>query len=100
MNIRHFRGELCGTHVTAAMANKSDGYKNWLSKQHTGFCGTRLQTACYTGDEDVDNCCPSCEEPRETAAHVLLCPDEDRTCLLQETTEKLESWMNNFEQHV
>ena len=56
------------------LKGKPDGYKVWLSKQHTGFCGPRLQTARYAGDESVGNCCPSCGAPREDAAHILVCP--------------------------
>ena len=33
--------------VDAALEKKPDGYKMWLSKQHTGFCGTRLQVLSY-----------------------------------------------------
>ena len=76
-----------------ALKGKPDGYKVWLSKQHTGFCGTRLQTARYAGDESINNSCPCCRDSREDAAHILLCPDEDRTKLLQESTEALEKWM-------
>ena len=75
------------------LKGKPDGYKVWLSKQHTGFCGTRLQTARYAWDESVGNCGPSCGEPREDAAHILVCPKEDRNQLMKESTEELEKWL-------
>ena len=30
-------------HLDLAMSSKSDMYKIWHSKQHSGFCGTRVQ---------------------------------------------------------
>ena len=78
-------------------------YKVWLAKQHSGFCGTRTQVAYYnkeyiknkttkttifTGDVG----CPNCGE-KETAAHLCVCPCEDRTRLLTEMTDDLEKWM-------
>ena len=33
--------------LTKTMDNKPDMYKVWLSKQHTGHCGTRVQVAHY-----------------------------------------------------
>ena len=33
--------------LDSTLAKKPDGYKTWLSKQHTGFCGTRLQVSYY-----------------------------------------------------
>jgi hypothetical protein len=79
--------------LDGALKSKPEGYTTWLSKQHTGFCGTRLQTARYAGDEDENNCCPCCGKPKEDAAHLLVCPDEDRTQLLKDTTEQFEQWM-------
>lgn len=35
--------------LDAALEKKPDGHKIWLSKQHTGFCGTRLQVSYYKG---------------------------------------------------
>ena len=46
-----------------SLKGKPGNYKVWLSKQHTGFCGTRLQAACYAGNESVGNSCPSCGKP-------------------------------------
>jgi hypothetical protein len=38
-------------HLDLAMTFKSDMYKMWRSKQHTGFCGTRVQVGRYSGYE-------------------------------------------------
>ena len=43
-----------------SLSSKPEGYTTWLSKQHTGFCETRLQTARYAGDKDEHNSCPCC----------------------------------------
>jgi hypothetical protein len=40
----------------------------------------------------LDEQCPNCGT-RETDAHLMRCPDEDRTCLLIDTVEELEKWM-------
>ena len=78
--------------LTETMENKPDMYKVWLSKQHTGHCGTRVQTAHYSGITDGDISCPNCGM-RETAAHLCVCPDEGRTRLLKEMVSDLEQWM-------
>jgi hypothetical protein len=39
-----------------------------------------------------DERCPNCGA-RETDAHLMRCPDEDRTRLLIDTVEELEKWM-------
>ncbi len=75
------------------MMSKSDMYKMWRSKQHTGYCGTRVQVGRYSGHKCPDKKCPTCRL-RETAEHILTCPNEDRTQLLVETTEDLSMWLN------
>ena len=35
--------------LDVTLEKKPDGYKMWLSKQHTGVCGTRLQVSYYKG---------------------------------------------------
>ena len=73
-------------HLDLAMSSKSNMYKIWRSKQHTGFCGTRVQVGKYSGLECLDEKCLNCGR-RETAAHILICPHEDRTRLLADTTD-------------
>ena len=80
-------------HLDLALSSTSDMYKLWRSKQHTGYCGTRVQVGKYSGLDQPDERCPSCGR-RESAAHILVCPDEDRTRLLAETTEDLCNWLN------
>ncbi len=75
------------------MRSKSDMYKMWRSKQHTGFCGTRVQVGKYSGHKCPDKKCPTCGR-REMAEHVLTCPNEDKTRLLVEITEDLGTWLN------
>jgi hypothetical protein len=33
-----------------ALKNKADMYKMWQSKQHSGFCSTRVQVGCYSSE--------------------------------------------------
>ena len=75
------------------LQGKAQGFNIWLSKQCSGFCGTRVQVGYYSGDTHADVACPNCGE-REDDAHLCQCPDEDRTKLLQDNTDDLESWMN------
>ena len=72
------------------LQGKSQGFNIWLSKQCSGFCGTRVQVGYYSGDPDADVACPNCGE-REDAAHLCQCPDGDRMKLLQENTDDLEA---------
>jgi hypothetical protein len=58
-------------------------YKIWRSKQNLGFLGTRVQVGRYLGDACADKRCPNCGR-QETAMHLMLCSDEDRTRLLIE----------------
>jgi hypothetical protein len=40
----------------------------------------------------LDKRCPNCRA-RETNAHVMRCPNKDRTCLLIKNVDKLEKWV-------
>jgi hypothetical protein len=80
-------------HLNLALSSKSGMYKLWRSKQHSGFCGTRVQVGRYSGLECPDERCPSCGS-WESTAHSLVCPNEDRTRLLTETTDELGDWLN------
>ncbi len=51
-----------------------------------------MQVGLYSGEEYLDERCTNCGA-RETDAHLMRCPDEDRTHLLVETIENLEKWM-------
>lgn len=76
-----------------ALKSKPDAYKTWLSKQHSGFCGTRVQVGHYSGNPDSDIGCPNCGCD-EKAEHLCICMDKDRTRLLTEMTSSLEVWLN------
>jgi hypothetical protein len=67
-------------------------YKVRRSKQNLGFCGTRLQVGIYSGNACPDKGCPNCSQ-RKMAAHLMLCPNKDRTILLVDNTEELSEWM-------
>ena len=49
------------------LRRKNQGFKFWLAKQHSGFCGTRVQVGYYSGESDIDVKCPNCGE-REDAS--------------------------------
>ena len=53
----------------------------------------RVQISRYSGESIPDKRCPNCGR-RETAAHLMLCPDESRTCLLVKTVEDMAKWMS------
>ena len=42
------------------LKNKPDGYRTWLAKQHSGFCGVRDMVAHYSGNPEADTSCPNC----------------------------------------
>ena len=54
-----------------ALGNKADGYKTWLYKQHSGFCGTGVVVGHYSGEEEADVSCPNCG-CRVTAEHLCV----------------------------
>lgn len=76
----------------SAMEKKLDGYKIWLSKQHTRHCRTQVQVGYYSGNPDGDVSCPNCGA-KETAAHLCLCPNEDRVRLFTEGVDQLSKWL-------
>ena len=47
-------------HLDLALKNKADMFRIWQSKQHSGFCGTRVQVGRYLGDQYPDERCPNC----------------------------------------
>jgi hypothetical protein len=79
-------------HLNLALKSKADNYKIWCSKQTSGFCGSWVQGGLHSGKMYPDERCPICSA-RETDAHLMRCPDEDRTRLLIKTLEELEKWM-------
>ncbi len=63
------------------------------SKQNLGFCGTRVQVGRYSGDLVPDKQCPNCGRC-ESAAHLMLCPDDNCTRLLVKNVNELTIWMS------
>jgi hypothetical protein len=68
-------------------------YRIWRSKQHSGFCGTRVQVRGYSGDPFPDERCPNCGR-RESASHLVLCMDTSRTQLFGKNVADLTAWMS------
>ena len=62
--------------LDATLEKKPDGYKMWLSKQYTGFYGTRLQVSYYKRLKGKQAWRPK-RGPIETTARLCLCPSED-----------------------
>ena len=79
-------------HLDLMLKSKEDMYRIWRSTENSGFCGTRVQVGRYSGESLPDKRCPNCAR-QETAAHLILCPDESRTRLLAETVEDMARWM-------
>lgn len=69
------------------LAKKSDSFRLWLTKQHSNFNASRKQLARQA--RASDDRCPSCIIHKEDASHLCICPNEDRTLLLRDDTEKL-----------
>ncbi len=69
------------------MVNKEDMYKIGLSEQHTRHCRAQVQAGYYTGTTDGDVNCPNCGM-KEKVEHLCVFPDEDKTQLLREMTDK------------
>jgi hypothetical protein len=80
-------------HLGLALKNKGDLYKMWQSKQHSSFCGMRVQVGHYSGEPLLDEGYPNCGR-LETAAHLMLCSDDNRTRLLVENVDELTKWMS------
>ncbi len=79
-------------HLDLALNSKEDMCRIWRSKQNSGFCGRRVQVGRYSRESLPDKRCPNCSR-KETAAHLMLCPVESRTCLLANTVEDMSTWM-------
>ena len=82
--------------LDATLESKPQMYRQWLSKQSSGFCGTQQMVAHW--DPTRDGNCPDCHRP-ETASHLCLCPNGDRTRLLKDMTADLTTWLNNNYAH-
>ena len=79
-------------HLHSCLQSKPDGFRTWLSKQHSNFCTTRTQTQRWFGSDD--NMCPSCLEIEERADHLCRCQDPARRNLLATNTDDLIRWMS------
>ena len=62
-------------------------------KTNSGFCGTRVQVGHYSGKLLPNKRCPNCGR-QETAAYLMLCPDDSRTCLLVKAVDDMTKWMS------
>ena len=82
--------------LDATLDGKGQMYKQWLCKQSSGFCGTQAMVSHW--DSTRDDKCPDCGR-RETASHLNLCSDPDRTQLLHEMVDQLQRWLNDSFTH-
>ncbi len=80
-------------HLELALKNKMDMYRIWWSKQNSDFCNTRVQVSCYSSDLFPYKQCLNCGRCK-TAAHLMFCPDDNRTRLLVENVDELTTWMS------
>ena len=46
-------------------------------------------------DNSIPNVCPCCGGEDETTAHLLLCPDKDRTALYEQSVNEFIQWMRS-----
>jgi hypothetical protein len=79
------------------LAKKKRGYGWWAAKQHSDFCGTRLQVARW--NQTDDNRCPNCDQPEERASHLNVCPSPERTLQFKESVDKLAKWLESGHTH-
>jgi hypothetical protein len=82
--------------LDATLDSKPQMYKQWLAKQASGFCGTQTMVAHW--DKTRDGKCPCCQRV-DTAHHLNLCGDPDRTRLFHEMADKLKEWLNDNYAH-
>ena len=76
--------------------SKPQMYRQWLSKQRSGFCGTQHMVARW--DSTRDGRCPNCGG-HETAQHLMSCPDADHTRLLEVMADDFGRWMSTNHGH-
>ena len=71
-------------------------YKEWLTKQCPGFCGTQTMVAWW--DTTRDGKCPNCGKP-EDSAHLNVCSDREHTHLLNYMADNLGKWLASHHMH-
>lgn len=74
--------------LDSTLTGKTPGFRVWLAKQHSNFCASRVQMKRWFGEKDDK--CPSCQR----ADHLCRCPNEERTQLFTDCTDKLASWLD------
>ncbi len=77
--------------ISTCLDTKSEMYGLWLSKQVSGICATRSNVARI--QDLLDDKCPNCLQPGETAGHLNLCPAEGRVLFFNECVEDLDKWL-------
>ena len=73
-----------------------EGYKTWLAKQHTGFCGTRVQVGYYFGKFNGDVSCTNGGD-KKMAAHLYMCPNKDRVKFFTEGLDNIKEWIKKLD---
>ena len=66
-------------------------FASFYTKHIIQCCGVRHHL--HNIDSSVPNVCPCCGCEDETTAHLLLCPDKDRTIMYKKSVSKFISWM-------
>ena len=69
----------------------TESFATFYSKHLIRCCGVRHHL--HNIDNSVENICPCCGCEDETTAHLLLCPNKDRTTLYKKSVSKFVSWM-------
>ena len=82
--------------LDSVLEPKAIMYRQWLSKQCSGFCGTQQMAAHW--DPTRDGRCPDCQCP-EPASHLNLCENTDRVRLQQDMANRLGSWLEKNYAH-
>ena len=78
--------------IELSLKGKPKMYNLWYGKQGSGWCGTNKKLKEW-GQTD-DSRCPNCRGFNEDAAHLMVCPCENRTRLFKEQVGHLEDWMH------
>ena len=79
--------------VENAMSNFSDGFRRFVTKHVSKFCGTNRQLSWI--DDSVSNICPSCGRLDESSKHITCCTDPGRQKMLAYSIDSITKWMGS-----
>ena len=78
--------------IELSLKSKPKMYNLWYGKQCSGWCGTNKKLKQW--GQTTDSRCPNCHGFNEDAAHLMVCPCENRTKLFREQVRSFEEWMH------